>query len=102
LLNKSIYLKKVYLSIYLWLYIPFVGPWPLFSFLIHTESVELLGRARVWSCGIYGGHNDAGAGFLRVLRFPLPIFIPPIAPKSPSPIIWGWYNKPEVAAVQGT
>jgi hypothetical protein len=20
----------------------------------------------------------------------------------PSPIIWGWYNKPEVAAVQGT
>jgi hypothetical protein len=22
-----------------------------------------------------------GAGFLRVLRFPLPIFIPPIAPK---------------------
>jgi hypothetical protein len=35
-----------------------------------------------------------GAGFLRVLlRFPLPIFIPPISPQSPSPIIWGWYNK---------
>jgi hypothetical protein len=31
--------------------------------------------------------------------FPLPIFIPPIAPQSPSPIIWGWYNRPEVAAV---
>jgi hypothetical protein len=22
--------------------------------------------------------------------------------QSPSPIIWGWYNRPEVAAVQGT
>jgi hypothetical protein len=42
---------------------------------------------------------SAGAGFLRVLRFPLPIFIPPIAPQSPSSIIWGLYNRPEVAAV---
>jgi hypothetical protein len=25
--------------------------------------------------------SGAGAGFVRVLRFPLPIFIPPIAPK---------------------
>jgi hypothetical protein len=39
------------------------------------------------------------AGFLRVLWFPLPIFIPPISPQSPSPIIWGWYNRPVVAAV---
>jgi hypothetical protein len=46
--------------------------------------------------------SGPGAGFLRVLRFPLPIFIPPIAPQSPSPIIWGWYNRPDVAAVQGT
>jgi hypothetical protein len=46
-------------------------------------------RARVWSSGICGGQSDAGAGFLRVLRFPLPIFIPPLAPQSPSPIIWG-------------
>jgi hypothetical protein len=38
-----------------------------------------------------------GAGFLRVLRFPLPSFIPPIFP--PSPIIWGWYNRLVVAAV---
>jgi hypothetical protein len=22
--------------------------------------------------------------------------------QSPSPIIWGWYNRPEVATVQGT
>jgi hypothetical protein len=56
-------------------------------------------RARVWSCGICGGQSGAGAGFLRVLRSPLPIFIPPIAPQSPSSIIWGLYNRPEVAAV---
>jgi hypothetical protein len=56
-------------------------------------------RARVWSCGICGGQSGAGAGFLQVLRFPLPIFIPPIASQSPSSIIWGLYNRPEVAAV---
>jgi hypothetical protein len=55
-------------------------------------------RARVWSYGICGGQSGAGAGFLRVLRFPLPNFIPPIAPQSSS-IIWGLYNRPEVAAV---
>jgi hypothetical protein len=53
-------------------------------------------RARVWSCGICGGQSGAGAV---VLRFPLPIFIPPIAPQSPSSIIWRLYNRPEVAAV---
>jgi hypothetical protein len=37
--------------------------------------------------------------FLRVLRFPLPIYIPPIAPQSPPSVIWGWYNRPVVAAV---
>jgi hypothetical protein len=55
-------------------------------------------RARVWSCGICGGQSGAGAGFLRVLRFPLPIFIPPTPPQSSSFIIWGLYNRPEVAA----
>jgi hypothetical protein len=30
-------------------------------------------RARVWSSGICGGQSGAGAGFIRVLRFPLPI-----------------------------
>jgi hypothetical protein len=30
-------------------------------------------RAWVWSSGICGGQSGAGAGFLRVLRFPLPI-----------------------------
>jgi hypothetical protein len=56
-------------------------------------------RARVWSCGICGGQSGAGVGFLRVLRFPPPIFIPPIAPQSPSSIMWGLYNRPEVATV---
>jgi hypothetical protein len=36
--------------------------------------------ARVWSqaksCGVCSGHNGAKVGFLRVLRFPLPILIP--------------------------
>jgi hypothetical protein len=43
------------------------------------------------------GQSGAGAGFLGVLRFRLPIFIPPIAPQSPSSITWGLYNRPEVA-----
>jgi hypothetical protein len=50
-------------------------------------------RARVRSCGICGGQSGSGAGFPKVLRFPLPICIPPIAPQSSS-IIWGWYNRP--------
>jgi hypothetical protein len=56
-------------------------------------------QAWVWSCGICDGQNGAGAGFLRVLRFPLPICIPPTAPQSPPSVIWGWYNRPVVAAV---
>jgi hypothetical protein len=42
-------------------------------------------RAQVRPCGICGGQSGIVADFLRVLRFPLPIFIPPIAPQSPSP-----------------
>jgi hypothetical protein len=53
--------------------------------------------ARVRLCGICGGQSGARAGFLRVLQFPLPIFIPPTAPRSS--IIWGWYSRPVVAAV---
>jgi hypothetical protein len=37
-------------------------------------------RSRVWLSVICGGQSGAGAGSLRVLRFPLPIFIPQIAP----------------------
>jgi hypothetical protein len=56
-------------------------------------------QARVSSFGTCGGQSDAGAGFLRVLRFSLPTFIAPVAPQSPSSIIWNWYNRPVVAAV---
>jgi hypothetical protein len=42
---------------------------------------------------ICGGQSGTGAGFLRVLRFPLPVSIPPTAPHS-SYIIRGWYNRP--------
>jgi hypothetical protein len=50
-------------------------------------------RAQVSSCGICGGQSGAGAGFLLILRFPLPILIPPTDPHSSS-IIRGWYNGP--------
>jgi hypothetical protein len=39
-------------------------------------------RVRVRAaCGVCGGQSGTGAGFLRVLRFPLSI-IPPISPSS--------------------
>jgi hypothetical protein len=52
--------------------------------------------AWVRSCGICG-QSGTGAGFLGVLKFPLPI-IPPTAPHSSS-IIWGWYKRPVVDSV---
>jgi hypothetical protein len=42
-------------------------------------TAAALVQSRVWSSGICGGQSGAGAGFLRVLRFPLP-FIPPNSP----------------------
>jgi hypothetical protein len=50
-------------------------------------------RAQGRSCGICGGQSGTGAGVLRVLRFPLPILIPPPAPHSSS-IVQGRYNRP--------
>jgi hypothetical protein len=64
---------------------------------VPTAAVPV--RARVWSCGTCGAQSDIEAGFLRVLSFPLPIFIPPTAPQEPLSIIWGWYNRAIVAAV---
>jgi hypothetical protein len=37
-------------------------------------------RSQVRSCGICGGQSGTVAGFLQVLRFPLPILIPPTTP----------------------
>jgi hypothetical protein len=39
-------------------------------------------RIQVWSSGICDEQSDPWAGFLRVLRFPLPLFIPPNSPSS--------------------
>jgi hypothetical protein len=74
---------------------------PLIGRAIAQVVSRWLPTAAAWvrSCGICGEQSGTGAGFLRVLRFPLPIFIPPIGPQSPSSIIWGWYNRPVVAAV---
>jgi hypothetical protein len=48
-------------------------------------------RSPVRSCEIFGGKSGIGASFLRVLRFPLPILIPPNL--SFSCITRGWYNR---------
>jgi hypothetical protein len=50
-------------------------------------------RAQVRSCGICGERSGTVTDFLRVLWFPLPIFIPPTAPHSSS-IVRGWYSRP--------
>jgi hypothetical protein len=39
-------------------------------------------RSQASSCGIFGGQSDTVARFLPILRFPLPILIPPTAPHS--------------------
>jgi hypothetical protein len=49
-----------------------VSPW------VPTAAARVRVRA---ACGVCGGQNGTGAGFLRVLRFPLPI-IPSISPSS--------------------
>jgi hypothetical protein len=64
-------------------FLPYSILWPRHSSRHPTAAAWV--RARVWSCGICGGHSDAGASFLRVLRFLLPIFIPPNSPCSQSP-----------------
>jgi hypothetical protein len=53
-------------------------------------------RSQVRSRGICGGQSGTGAGFLRVLRFSLPILFPPTTPHSSSSIIRGWYNRPNI------
>jgi hypothetical protein len=48
------------------------------AFPIPTAAARV--RSQVRSCGFCGGQSGTGVGFLRVLRFPLPILIPPTAP----------------------
>jgi hypothetical protein len=47
-------------------------------------TAEARVQSRLWLSGICGGQSGLGAGFLRVLRFPLP-FIPPNSLSSQSP-----------------
>jgi hypothetical protein len=56
-------------------------------------------RARIWSSGICGEKVALGQVLSEYFGFPCQIRIPPIAPQSPSSIVWGWYNRPVVAAV---
>jgi hypothetical protein len=56
------------------------------------------GSSPARSCWICGGQSCTGAGFLRVLRFPLPV-IPPTAAYSSSSTIRGWYSSPVAASV---
>jgi hypothetical protein len=50
-------------------------------------------RAHVRSCGICGGESEIRAGFLRMLRIPLPL-ISPAPPHSSSSIIRDSYSRP--------
>jgi hypothetical protein len=58
-------------------------------------TATTLVRSKARSCGICGGQSGTGADFLRVLRFPLPIPIPPTVPhSSSSSVVRGWYSRP--------
>jgi hypothetical protein len=50
---------SIYLSIYLWLYSPFVGPWPLFQFLnpIHSRYDSLNGGSGRHKAATYTQNN---------------------------------------------
>jgi hypothetical protein len=62
------------------------------SLRLPTAAAQV--RAQVRKCEICGGQSGTGAAFLQVLRFPLPLLIPPTAPHSSSSVIRGWYNRP--------
>jgi hypothetical protein len=53
---------------------------PLVQWTIAIHRTKLDGTITVHSvsCGICGGQSDTGAGFRRVLRFPLSVRIPPL------------------------
>jgi hypothetical protein len=48
----------------------------------NTATVTDRILSKVKSCWIYGGQSCTEAGYLRILRFPLPVLLPPAAPHS--------------------
>jgi hypothetical protein len=58
------------------------------------STTAALDRARVKSCGIWGGQSGTSAGFLLVLRFLLPLIHSTNCSMSSPSIIQGWYNRP--------
>jgi hypothetical protein len=57
-----------------------------------TAAVRV--QSQVRSCGMHGGQSGTGAGFLRVLQFPLPVLILCSSPRSSSSVIEDWYSRP--------
>jgi hypothetical protein len=71
-----------------------------YIFTVGNIKRNMITRQLIWSlwANCNPDTSGAGAGFPRILRFPLPIFILPISPQSLS-INHSRYNRPVVAAV---
>jgi hypothetical protein len=63
--------------------IPYIGNDRAVAQEVSRWLLIAVARVRVRAaCVVFGGQSGTGAGFLRVLRFPLPIIIPPNSPSS--------------------
>jgi hypothetical protein len=64
-----------------------LAAWPVHLILLTFITLVTSDEVQVRSYEICGGQSGTGAGFLRVLRFPLPILIPSTAPHSSSSVV---------------